>query len=164
MLDLAGADAMGQRAESAVRGGVAVAADDGRAGQREALLRADDMHDALPVIELVEILDAEFRAILAQRAHLKCCLGIVDAVAAVGGRHIVIDDGQRFLGRVHAPVRHAQALESLRARHLVDEMAVDIKQARAVALRLDYVIVPNLIVQRSLRAHCFCLPLACAPF
>jgi hypothetical protein len=33
MLDLAGADAEGERAEAAVAGGVAIAADDGRAGR-----------------------------------------------------------------------------------------------------------------------------------
>ena len=47
MLDLGGADAVRQRAEGAVRRGVAVAADDGHARQREALLRADDVDDAL---------------------------------------------------------------------------------------------------------------------
>jgi hypothetical protein len=47
MLDLRGADAEGQRAEGAVGRGVAVAADDGHAGQGEALLRADDVDDAL---------------------------------------------------------------------------------------------------------------------
>ena len=59
MLDLRGADAVGERAEGAVGRGVAVAADDGHAGQREALLRPDDVDDALAVVELVEILDAE---------------------------------------------------------------------------------------------------------
>ena len=43
----AGADAEGQRAERAVRGRVAVAADDGHAGLRDAQLRPDDVHDAL---------------------------------------------------------------------------------------------------------------------
>ena len=47
MLHFAGADAERQRAESAVRGGVAIAADHGHAGLREALLGPDDVHDAL---------------------------------------------------------------------------------------------------------------------
>jgi hypothetical protein len=47
VLDLAGADAEGERAERAVRGGVAVAADQGRARQGETLLGADDMDDPL---------------------------------------------------------------------------------------------------------------------
>ena len=53
VLDLAGADAVRQRAEGAVRGGVAVAADDGGAGQRKALLGSDHVHDALADVALV---------------------------------------------------------------------------------------------------------------
>ena len=48
--------------------------------------------------------------------------------------------------------RHAQALERLRARHLVDEMAVDIDEARA-ARGLDDVVVPDLVVQRARLGH-----------
>ncbi len=47
VLDLAGADAEGQRAERAVGAGVAVAADDRHAGLGDAELRADDVDDAL---------------------------------------------------------------------------------------------------------------------
>ena len=54
VLDLGGADAVGERAEGAVGRGVAVAADDGRARQGEALLRPDDVDDALALVELVE--------------------------------------------------------------------------------------------------------------
>ena len=65
VLDLGGADAVRERAEGAVRRGVAVAADDRRAGQREALLGADDVDDALAEVELVVILDAELVGVLA---------------------------------------------------------------------------------------------------
>src|SRR5207249_10768224 len=41
------ADSERQRAERAVRAGVAVTADDGHAGLSEALLRPDDVHDSL---------------------------------------------------------------------------------------------------------------------
>ena len=60
--------------------------------------------------------------------------GIVDALGAVGGRHVVVDDGERLLRRAHLAAGHAQALEGLRARHLVHEMAVDIEEAGAVRL------------------------------
>ena len=46
VLDLRGADAEGQRAEGAVRRGVAVAAHDGHARQGQALLGADHVDDA----------------------------------------------------------------------------------------------------------------------
>ena len=41
----------------------------------------------------------------------------------------------------------AQALEGLRARHLVHEMAVDIDQAGAVGLLVDQMVVPDLVVE-----------------
>ncbi len=64
------ADAVRQRAEGAVRRGVAVAADDGGAGQGEALLRPDDVDDALTAVELAEIFDAELARVLGQRLDL----------------------------------------------------------------------------------------------
>ena len=67
---------------------------------------------------------------------------------AVGGRHVVIDDGERLLRRAHLAAGHAQAFEGLRARHLVDEMAVDVEQAGAVGRPLDDVVVENLVVER----------------
>ena len=73
------ADAVRQRAEGAVRRGVAVAADDGGAGQREALLGADHVDDALAHVELVEILDAEVLGVLRQRLDLDAALLVVDA-------------------------------------------------------------------------------------
>ena len=50
VLDLGGADAEGQGAEGTMGRGVAVAADDDRAGQGEALLGPDHVHDALALI------------------------------------------------------------------------------------------------------------------
>ena len=47
VLDFGSSDAEGERAESAVRAGVTVAAHDGHAGLGDAKLRADDVHDAL---------------------------------------------------------------------------------------------------------------------
>jgi hypothetical protein len=63
VLDFAGADAEGQRAKRAVRGGVAVAADDGHARLGQAQLRADHVHDALPgAVQPIER-DAELGAV-----------------------------------------------------------------------------------------------------
>ncbi len=149
MLDLGRADAVGERPEGAVGRGVAVAAHDRRARQGEALLGTDDVDDALPGVELVEILDAEIAGVLGQRLDLGRALGIVDAVRAVGGRHVVVDDGQRLLRVAHAATRHAQPLEGLRARHLMDEVAVDVEQACAIGLLLDDVVVPDLVVERA---------------
>ena len=59
VLDFRGADAVGERAERAVGRGVAVAAHQRDAGQREALLGADDVDDALPLVELVVVFEIE---------------------------------------------------------------------------------------------------------
>jgi len=64
-----------ERAERAMRRGVAVTADDGGAGQRKTLLGADDVDDALALVELVVIFDAEFLGVLGQRLDLLDALG-----------------------------------------------------------------------------------------
>ncbi len=61
---------MRQRAERAMGGGVAVAADDGGSRQREALLGSDHVDDTLPLVELVVIFDAEFPGVLRHHPHL----------------------------------------------------------------------------------------------
>ncbi len=71
VLDLRGADAVRQRAEGAMGRGVAVAAHDRHARQGEALLRPDDVDDALALVELVEIFDAEVLGVLGQRLDLQ---------------------------------------------------------------------------------------------
>ena len=152
MLDLGGADAVGERAEGAVGRGVAVAADDRRARQGEALLRPDDVDDALARIELVVIFDAEFARVPGQLLDLLAAFGIGDAAAAVGGLDVVVDDGERLFRRAHLAAGHAQALERLRARHLMDEMAVDVEEAQ-VALGVDDMVVPDLVVQRTRLGH-----------
>ncbi len=153
MLDLARADAMGESPECAVGRSMAVAADDGGAGEREALFGPDHMHDALAAVALVIIFDAEFARVLGERCDLKRRFGIVDAMRAVGGRHVVIDHGQRLLRRTHIPPRHAQALEGLRARHLMHEVAVDIEQASAVGRLMHEMGVPNLVVEGARLRH-----------
>ena len=72
MLHFAGADAKGQRAKSAVGGGVAVAADDGHPGLGQAQLGADDMHDALVgAVQAIQA-DAELAAVVFQLCDLAC--------------------------------------------------------------------------------------------
>ena len=145
MLNLGGADAVGERAEGAVGGGVAVAADDRGSGQSEALLRPDDVHDALPHVELVVIFDAELARVLGQLLDLLAALRIGDAAAAVGGLDVVVDDGERLVRCPHFAPRHPEPLEGLWAGHLVDEMPVDIDEAQA-ALRVQDMLVPDLVI------------------
>ena len=93
------------------------------------------------------------RGVLGQRLDLQRRFRIVDAVGAVGGRHVVVDDGERLLRRAHLAAGHAQALEGLRARHLVDEVAVDIEEAGAVRRLVHDVVVPDLVVEGAGLGH-----------
>ena len=60
----------------------------------------------------------------------------------------MVDDGERLVGRAHLAAGQRQSLEGLRRRHLVHEMAVDIKHARPVRLLVDDVIVEDLVIER----------------
>ncbi len=105
VLDLGRADPVRERAEGAVRRGVGIAADDRRAGKREALLGSDDVHDALADVALAVIFDAELVRVLRKRRHLERRFRIVDAERAVGRRHVVVDDGERLLRLAHLAAR-----------------------------------------------------------
>ncbi len=65
----------------------------------------------------------------------------------------MVDHGQRLSRRMHGAVGEAQALEGLRAGHLVDEVAVDIEERRAVRGRLHQVVVPDLVIERLGGGH-----------
>ena len=71
VLNLAGANAESQRAQTSVRGGVAVAANNGEAGLRDAQFRPDDVHDALVGALHVEKQDPIFAAVAHQGVHLR---------------------------------------------------------------------------------------------
>ena len=116
VLDFRRADAMGERAERAVGRGVAVAAHDRHAGQGEALLGPDHVNDALALVELVEIFDAEIARVLGELLDLDGRFRILDPMRAIRGRHVVIHDRQCLAGLAHLAARQAKALEGLRAR------------------------------------------------
>src|SRR3954453_22515993 len=93
------------RAERAMGRGMAVAADDGGARQREALLGTNYVHDALAPIELVVIFDAEFFCVFRQHPHLLDAFRVRIGLGTVGGGNVVIDHGQRFLRCMHLASR-----------------------------------------------------------
>src|SRR5208282_659144 len=111
-----------------------------------------DVDDALARIELVIIFDPELARVSGQLLDLLAAFGIGDAALAVGGLDVVVDDGQGLVRRAHLAARHPQAFERLRARHLMDEMAVDVDEAQ-IALGVEDMIVPDLIVQRTRLGH-----------
>lgn len=155
MLDFRRTDTVRKRAESAMRRGMAVATNDGHARQGETLLWSDDVHNTLTAITFGIIFDVEIRGILGQSLNLNAAFLVLDAVDAIfRGRHVVIDHGQRLFRMAHLAARHAQAFESLRARHFVHKMAINIKEAGTIVLLIHYMVVPNLVIKCTRRAHC----------
>src|SRR5512142_2421660 len=98
---------------------MAITTHDCRARQRESLLRADNMDDALAPIELVEIFDAEIPGVLRQRGDLLRAFRIGVWLCAIGGGYVVIDDRKGLVGRVHLAAGGAQTFECLRTRNFM---------------------------------------------
>jgi hypothetical protein len=80
-------------------------------------------------------------------------LRLLDALAAIGGRHVVVDDRERLFGMADLAAGHAQTLEGLRRGHLMHEMTVDVEQAGAVRIAVDDVVVENLVVEGARVRH-----------
>ncbi len=76
-----------------------------------------------------------------------------DAVRAVGGRHVVVADREVGGDAPDLAPGLLEAVEGLRAGHLVDEVAVDVEQRGAVVLGADDVLVPELVVEGSAIRH-----------
>ena len=145
VLDLGRADPERERAERAVRGGVGVAADDRHAGLRDAELGADHVHDPLP--GGAERVDghAELGAVALERFDLHARELVLDprGDGRAVGRRVVVGGRERAVGAAHRAAGHAQAVEGLRAGHLVDEVQVDVEQAVGHLVGL-----PDLVEQR----------------
>ena len=114
VLDLAGADAEGQRAERAVGRRVAVAAHDRQPGLREALLGTDHVHDALAGLAHRVQPDAELRAVVREHLHLLRRDRVGDRLVDVGGRDVVVHRGDGEVGSAHGAAGEAQPVERLR--------------------------------------------------
>ena len=114
VLDLGGPDPQGEGAEGAVGRGVGVAADDHGAGQGQAQLGPDDVHDALPPVPDAVAGDARLVAVAAKRLHL----GPADLVRAaqdvLGGGDVVIHGGDDLTRPAHLPSLQSEPLERLR--------------------------------------------------
>jgi hypothetical protein len=126
---------------------VAVAADDRHAGLRHAELRADDVHDALVRVAHRVQADAELGAVGAQRLDLGAADRVVDDERR--GRDVVVLGGERQVGPAQRSTGQAQPVEGLRARHLVDEVEVDVQQVGLALRPTDDVRVPDLLGERA---------------
>ncbi len=150
--DLRRADAEGDGGERPVRRGVAVAAHDERARQRQSLLGADHVHDALAGVFEPEEAKPMARGVLRERAHHPGHVRIRDRTPASAGRHVMVGDadGQGRLGHRQGTFR--QLGEGV-VRAFVDVMPIDEEQRRAVLPQGDLVIGPDLVEEGAGRAH-----------
>jgi len=130
---------------------VAVAADDGGAGQADPLLGADHVHDALACVAHREIRHAERGHVGFQGVDLEAAFRLLDRAVARFRGHVVVHHRDRGFGAADAAAGHAQALERLRAGDFMHQMAVDVEDAGAVRQPFDRVAVPDLVEQRSWR-------------
>ena len=155
MRDLAGADAKGQRAQPAVAGGVAIAADDRCAGQRKALFRADHVDNPLFARGRAEVADAELRGIGFQRGELLRAFhvgnrqSVARSIQPGGGRQVVIGHGQSQFRAADGAPGQPQGFEGLGAGDLVNQMPVDEQQAGAIIAAFHHVGVPDLFIQSA---------------
>ena len=149
MLHFRRTNAMRQGTESAMGGGVAIAAHNGGAGQGEALFGANHMDNALPLVALMEIFNAEFGRIGRQRFHLNPAFGLGNTLGTIGCGNIMVHHGERLFRMRHAATRHAKPLKGLRAGHFMDKMPINPQQGRAVLGLMHQMIVPDLVVKRA---------------
>ena len=113
MLDLGGADAEGEGPESAVGGGVGVAADHGHAGLGQAQLRADGVDDSLVGIPQGVQPHPELGAVGAQGLDLSTAGDIGDRQVDVHSGGVVVLGGDRQVGATDRASGQTQPLEGL---------------------------------------------------
>ncbi len=154
VLHFAGADAEGQRTESPVRAGVAVAADDGLAGLGQSQLRPDHVHDPLPRRTRHRTAARRLAAQFSRKVAI-CCAAIGSARCSSArlwwwgccGRSWRSRSGRRTLRPVQA-----QSLEGLRRSHLVNEVQVNVEQIWLAGGAAHQVRVPYFFKQSVLDA------------
>ena len=151
VLNLARADPERQGAECPVSTGVAVAADDGHTGKRQPQLGTDHMDDALAAALDVIERDSELAAVRPQSLHLAARERIADVELVFGG-DIVVQRGERQVGPTDSPAGQAETIERLGAGHLMNEVAIDVKQRR-LGGRGHHMAIPYLLKQRLWHAR-----------
>ena len=147
MHDLAAPHPECERAQAAMRAGVAVAAHDEAAGLRQAEFRAHHVHDPLAILPDVVNANAGARGFFAQapQQRRRRRIGLVGAAGDGGDAVIGRRGGQ--LRIAHAKAALAQLDERLHAVEIVHEVAVDVKERQAVAKIGDLVLGPHLLEQ-----------------
>jgi hypothetical protein len=106
------------------------------------------VHDALLLVAERVQAHTELLGVAAQRLDLRTTREICDRLVDLQGRRVVVLGGDREVEPAHRSALGAQAIEGLRARHLVHEVQVDVDEVGFAVLALDdEVVVPDLLGQ-----------------
>ncbi len=122
-----------------------------RPGSVSPELGTDDMNDALAAALDVMERDSELAAIGPQGLDLPARQRIANVELVLGG-NIVIHRGHCQLGPAHPPAGQAEAVKRLGTGHLVNQVAIDVKQC-GLGCRGDHVAIPYLLKQRFWHAQ-----------
>ena len=141
VFDLGGADAEREGTERAMRGSVGIAAHDGHARLSEAQNRGESVHDALVGITERVQTDAEFLAVLLQRAQLKRGSLVGVRTVDVDGRRVVVFRRNQQIRVTRLATRETKPFERLRAGDLMHQHQVDVDQIRRAVFALPYEMV-----------------------
>jgi hypothetical protein len=123
-----------------------VAADNGHTGFGETKLGSDNVDDALLGRLDIEEFDAEVGAIFSQRFDLLVgnLIDDVETVCDAAGGDVVIYRGDGSVGAAQLATSHAETVEGLRAGDLVDQMQIDVENARLACGFNDKMLLPYL--------------------
>jgi len=122
---LASTDAKGDGSKGSVGRSVRVAAGNRHAGLGDALLRPDDVNDALIAAGQIKKGNTGFGAVLAQFLDHRIGEGIGERFLALIRRNDVIDGGEGAVGIENLQAKVTKHPKGLRARHLVNEVRAD---------------------------------------
>src|SRR5260221_1824944 len=155
MLAFGRADTPGERADAADRAGVAVAAHQGEAGQRNTEFGRNDVDDALPPVVHIEKVEAVVARPAPRGADHVDAFGAGGILVAAPWHRIddMVDDGENLLGMGRRAAGSLELAHRDAAAHLMQEEAVDAEERRILAEIGDDVIVPNLLEERQRRSH-----------
>ena len=152
MLHFGRADAECEGAYRPMGAGVAVAANQRDARQRQAELRADYMHDALALLADVEQAHARQRGLLAQTDDQV----VGPRRDAAGAPRPCLDHmvgcgkGQLRVAHRHPTPKHV--CNRIASAQVVQQVAVDVQQVDTGRQRIDHVLVPD-FGEQGARSH-----------
>ncbi len=135
----------GNRAECSVGGGMRVAANDRHARKGNAVLRADDMNDAVLRIAQSPMGDMVFCRILFQGPELVGGERVRYRQMLVDGRRIMIGRGECFFGEHDIETAGLQSQKGDRTGHFVNKMPVDKEDIGAALDAADGMAIPDAV-------------------